>query len=203
MKRKGLYLAAFLLLGLLLVACQPQTVEVTVPVEVTRVITEVVTEGGEQVEITRVITEEVIVTATPEPEVAAEFHSDDPTTYTQITFGDIDTLDSNLAYDSASGFVLDLVMEGLVAYNRGDPNTFVPLLATEVPSVENGGVSEDGLTYTFHIRDGVTFHAGGTLEPHDIAYTLQRGLLQSDPDGPQWLFVEPILGFAECFDITE
>ena len=27
----------------------------------------------------------------------------------------------------------------------------VPNLATEIPSVENGGISEDGLTYTFHV----------------------------------------------------
>ena len=37
-----------------------------------------------------------------------------------------------------------------------------PLLAMEVPSVENGCISEDGLTYTFNIREGVTFHNGGT-----------------------------------------
>ena len=26
----------------------------------------------------------------------------------------------------------------------------IPNLATEIPSIENGGISEDGLTYTFH-----------------------------------------------------
>jgi peptide/nickel transport system substrate-binding protein len=112
-------------------------------------------------------------------------------------------LDPNLAYDTASGNVILNVMEPLVFFNHKDPNTFVPVLALEVPSLENGLISEDGLTYTFNIRPGVTFHAGGTLEPHDVAYTFQRGMLQSDPNGPQWLLLEPLLGLSACHDITE
>ncbi len=87
-------------------------------------------------------------------------------------------------------------------YNHKDAVTFMPALAMEVPSAENGLISEDGLTYTFNIRPGVTFHNGATLEPSDVAYTFQRGLLQSDPDGPQWLLLEPILGYASG-DVTE
>ena len=37
-----------------------------------------------------------------------------------------------------------------------------PGLATEVPTTENGGISEDGMTYTFHIRDDATWHAPST-----------------------------------------
>ena len=33
----------------------------------------------------------------------------------------------------------------------------IPDLATEVPSVQNGGISADGKTYTFHLRSGVRF----------------------------------------------
>ncbi len=52
-------------------------------------------------------------------------------------------------------------------------------------------ISDDGLTYTFHIREGVKFHKGGTLEPHDVAYTFHRNMLlgwdfagRRRPDGP-------------------
>jgi peptide/nickel transport system substrate-binding protein len=199
-KRFGLYLAIFTILALVLVACQPQTQTV----EVTRIVTETEVVEGEAVEVTRVVTEteEVVVTATPAPEVAASFVAPDPTTYTNITFGDINTLDPALAYDTASSAALDQIMEGLVTYNFTDGTTYVPLLATEVPSAENGGISEDGLVYTFNIREGVTYHQGGTLEPHDVAYTFQRGLLQSDPNGPQWLLLEPILGYTHG-DVTE
>jgi peptide/nickel transport system substrate-binding protein len=212
-KRNGLILAAFMLLTLALVACEPQTVVETVvqevQVEVTRMVTETVVEEGESVEVTRIVTETIIETVEVEVPVAAEEEemgpivAPDPTTYRIQTFGDIDTMDPNLIYDTASGTLALNVLEPLIRYNREDATTFVPVLAMEVPSLENGLISEDGLVYTFNIRPGVTFHEGGTLEPHDVAYTFQRGLLQSDPNSAQWLLLEPMLGFNNCFDITE
>src|SRR4051794_11021948 len=46
-----------------------------------------------------------------------------------------------------------------------DPETqeAAPGIATEVPSVDNGGISEDHLTYTFHIRDDATWQDGEPL----------------------------------------
>jgi peptide/nickel transport system substrate-binding protein len=188
-----------------LVACQPEEVVREVPVEVTRIVTETIEEAGEQVEVTRIVTEEVIVEVTAESEEVAEapMTAPDPTTYTSLTFGDIDTMDPALAYDTASGQLIENVMEPLIYYNHTDGTSYVPQLATEVPSVENGGISEDGLTYTFHIRDGVTFHNGNALTASDVAYTFQRGMLQSDPNGPQWLLLEPMLGYSASHDVTE
>jgi peptide/nickel transport system substrate-binding protein len=202
-KTLGRLTAVVLILALGLVACQPQVVEV--PVEVTRVVTETVVEEGETVEVTRIVTEveEVEVTPVPEEAEAIPVVAPEPGVYREITFGDIDTLDPSLGYDTASNNIIDNVMESLIYYNYTDATTFVPVLALEVPSVENGLVSEDGSTYTFNIRPGVNFHDGGTLEPHDVAYTFQRGLLQSDPNGPQWLFIEPIMGYSATYDITE
>jgi peptide/nickel transport system substrate-binding protein len=207
-KKTGLLFAILALLVMVLVACTAEPTTVVEQVEVTRVVTETVVEEGETIEVTRVVTEveEVIVEVTPEgmeDEGEAEMMApDDPTVYTEVVFGDIDTMDPNLAYDTASGALLNNVMETLIYYNGSDATSYVPALATEVPSLENGGISEDGLTYVFNIRDGVTFHDGGTLEPSDVAYSFQRGLLQSDPNGPQWLLLEPILGYSSG-DVTE
>ncbi len=204
-KKAGYLLVALALMAVLLVACQPETI--IEQVEVTRVITETVVEEGQTVEVTRVVTEvqEVVVEVEPEPEMeeAGPMGPPDPNTYVAMTFGGPDTLDPNLAYDTGSSALIDNVMEGLLAYNREDATSYVPVLALEVPSVENGLISEDGLTYTFNIREGVSFHDGGTLDPHDVAYHFQRGLLQSDPNGPQWLYLEPMLGYNNCADITE
>ncbi len=208
-QKYGLLLAGLLVLALALVACQPQTVETVKEVVVTRVVTETEVVEGETVEVTRVVTEEVevpvetVVEVTAVPEEMGPVAAPNPGTYVRMTFGDIDTMDPALAYDTASGYLLETVTEGLVFYNHTDPTTFVPVLAKEVPSAENGLISEDGLTYTFNIREGVKFHEGGDLTPSDVAYTFQRGLLQSDPNGPQWLLVEPIMGYSATYDITE
>jgi peptide/nickel transport system substrate-binding protein len=201
-KKVGLLIAVLAVLMIVLVACTPETVEVIKEVEVTRVITETVVQEGETVEVTRVVTEIQEVVVEPEPEEAMMPTKADPTVYTEVLFADIDTMDPNLAYDTASGNLIDNVMETLIYYNGSDATSYVPALAVEVPTLENGGISEDGLTYTFQIREGVTYHEGGTLEPHDVAYTFQRGLLQSDPNGPQWLLLEPVLGYNSG-DVTE
>jgi pyruvate/2-oxoglutarate dehydrogenase complex dihydrolipoamide acyltransferase (E2) component len=78
-KKHSHLLAIILILGILLVACQPEEVTVEVPVEVTRVVTETITEEGETVEVTRVVTEEVIVEVPAEEEEAEEVMMTDPT----------------------------------------------------------------------------------------------------------------------------
>jgi len=206
-QKVGLFLVTLMVLALAMVACQPQQVETVKEVVVTRVVTETEVVEGEPVEVTRVVTEQVEVPVEVEVTAAAEEMAPmapaDPTTFVYQTYGDTDTLDPALAYDTASGMVLEQVYEPLIVYNHKDATTFMPALAMEVPSVENGLISEDGMTYTFNIRPGVTFHNGATLEPSDIAYTFQRGLLQSDPNGPQWLLLEPIMGYSTTYDITE
>lgn len=198
--RIGLLLAALLVVALGLAACQPQTQVV----EVTRVVTETIVEEGQEVVVTQIVTEveEVVVTATPEPEAPAVTGAADPETAVIMTIGDMDTVDPALNYETSGGQTVSMVYETLIWYNGQDGTTYSPVLATEVPSVDNGGISADGLTYTFKIRPGVTFHGGETLEPSDIAYSWTRGLLQSDPNGPQWLMIEPIMGYASG-DITE
>src|SRR3954447_2254749 len=47
----------------------------------------------------------------------------------------------------------------------------IPNLATEIPSVENGGISEDGLTYTFHLRDDAKWHDGEPFTAADVVFS--------------------------------
>src|SRR5262245_53832842 len=53
-----------------------------------------------------------------------------------------------------------------------DKANIVPVLATEVPSVANGGISQDGLTYTFHIRSGTKWSDGNPVTADDVLYTI-------------------------------
>ena len=74
------------------------------------------------------------------------------------------------------------VYERLLEIGPDGPD-LVPGLATEVPSVENGLISDDGLTYTFPIREGVVFHDGTPLTADDVKYSWDRVMEMDLPDG--------------------
>ena len=128
--------------------------------------------------------------------------SKDPATWTETTFGDVDTLDITHAYESAGGEIIENVYDRLLWYKADSVTEFVPWLATEIPSLENGGISEDGLTYTFKIREGVKFHDGSDMTVDDVAFSIVRGVLAGGTDSPQWMWMEPLFG-AGLLDITE
>jgi peptide/nickel transport system substrate-binding protein len=60
--------------------------------------------------------------------------------------------------------LIDNVYQGLVA--RTPEQDIVPALATDWK------ISDDGLTYTFTLREGVTFHDGQELTPQDVVWSL-------------------------------
>ncbi|MFN2298589.1 MAG: ABC transporter substrate-binding protein [Anaerolineales bacterium] len=144
-------------------------------------------------------------TAVPQMvDYSAGFASADPTTFViQEIAGGPATLDPALAYDSASGEIIQSMYDFLVYYDRESKTELVPMLATEVPTAENGGVSADGLTVTFNLRDGVKFHNGDAMTAEDVAFTFQRGILSGGSISPQWLLTEPILGSTAWNDITD
>lgn len=47
-------------------------------------------------------------------------------------------------------------------------------------------VSEDGLTWTFHLREGVTFHNGRPLTADDVKYSLDRIMDPDEAAAPAW-----------------
>jgi len=54
-----------------------------------------------------------------------------------------------------------------------DPQgNFLPQLALEIPSLGNGGVSEDGLEWRIKLRPGVVWHDGTPFTADDVKYTI-------------------------------
>ncbi len=64
---------------------------------------------------------------------------------------------------------MDLIQRGLWVYD--DHQNFVPELAVEVPSRENGGISEDGKTVTIRLRQGMRWHDGQPVTSADVKFT--------------------------------
>lgn len=90
-------------------------------------------------------------------------------TVTVGLFQEPDNLNPYLAVQTASRLVRELTLEGLVS---ADPEgNYVPELAAEVPTIENGGISEDGLTITYTLKEGLTWSDGDPLTSADVKFT--------------------------------
>jgi len=122
--------------------------------------------------------------------------SPDPTTFIEGTIGDPETFDPAYMYDTGSSCMVWRFYDPLVHTKRERFDEFVGGLA------DSWEVSDDGLTYTFHIREGVKFHEGGDLDAHDAAYSIWRGLLQDRAAGPQWMFWDAFFGYETVEDYT-
>lgn len=73
-----------------------------------------------------------------------------------------------------TGLTVGLEVEAMIyeSLTRVDPNgVHIPALAAEAPSIENGGISEDLLTYTYTLRDDVTWHDGTPFTADDVVFT--------------------------------
>jgi peptide/nickel transport system substrate-binding protein len=117
-----------------------------------------------------------------------------PDAYVIATIGEPETLDPAKAYDTASGFIIQHVTEPLIWYNKGSVTELIPWLATNVPSVDDGTIFNDGRSYKFFIRPNVKFHTGRTLTAEDVEYSIERMIVLDPPGGPMWMLKEALFG---------
>jgi peptide/nickel transport system substrate-binding protein/oligopeptide transport system substrate-binding protein len=98
------------------------------------------------------------------------------------------SLDPALSTDVPTGRAVGYLFDGLT---RFDPDAKVePALASRWE------ISPDGLTYTFHLRQGVTFHDGSHFTAANVVSSWQRALDPATKSGAaQFLF--PIRGARE------
>jgi peptide/nickel transport system substrate-binding protein len=94
-------------------------------------------------------------------------------TFIEASIGDASTLLPVLASDSASSLITDLVYNGLIRYDK-DLNIVGEL-------AESWEISEDNLTFTFHLREGVKWHDGAPFTSADVRFNYE---LYIDPETP-------------------
>jgi oligopeptide transport system substrate-binding protein len=91
--------------------------------------------------------------------------------------GEPGTLDPHRASSPVEFSVIRQVFQGLLGFK---PDlTLEPGIATQVPTVDNGGISPDGLIYTFNLRKDAAWSDGRPVTARDFAYSLRRLL---DPE---------------------
>jgi len=99
-------------------------------------------------------------------------------TITVIDGIDVKDWDPAVAYGHES-YVLNNIYDPLTRYNSKE-GKLEPALATE------WSVSEDGLTWTFKLREGVTFHSGEPMTSHSIKAMIDRSVQMGQ--GAQYLW---------------
>jgi peptide/nickel transport system substrate-binding protein len=101
-----------------------------------------------------------------------------PVRFVWVDTAEPTSIDPALVQDTSSFSVTRNVYEPLIEI---DPATLelIPALA------ESWEISEDGTTYTFTLREGVTFHSGNAFTADDVAATFTR--LQAINQGPSFL----------------
>jgi peptide/nickel transport system substrate-binding protein len=182
MRSKGwAFVALLVIAGLVLSGCgptpEPQVVEkvVTEVVEVEKEVTRMV-EGTPVVETVveeRVV--EVQVTATPEPVVEGPRHGG---TLTIVIPEEVKGLNNHADSGTEGEWPLNQITEGLV--ERDIDRNIIPGLA------ESWEVSEDGLTYTFYLREGVKFHDGTDFDAEDVKWTMDQVIIPDSYSGGKW-----------------
>ena len=81
--------------------------------------------------------------------------------------GEPTSVDPAFDYDFVSGLATSSITEPLLKFCEGD-TALCPNLATDWT------VSDDGMTYTLTIRDGVNFHDGSPMTVEDVVFSLNR-----------------------------
>src|SRR5262249_25952947 len=84
--------------------------------------------------------------------------------------GDANTLNPHLSNFATVANLSEMTMAWLLRWD--EHNQLYPELATEVPTRTNGGVSEDGRTITYHLRQGVKWSDGAPFDADDVVFSV-------------------------------
>ncbi len=110
-------------------------------------------------------------------------------------------LDPEAVLNNTSGFVMGTIYDSLLKYKSGSTDV-------EPGLAESWEASPDGLTYTFHLRKGVTFHDGTPFNAPNYIKTIKRVLDKSDPDsiyntGPVESFLDDTYGSVASYEAID
>jgi len=109
-----------------------------------------------------------------------------------------------VAWEVESWSIEHCIFNQLLTWAPGTgPATLVPDLATEVPTTENGGITNGGKTYIFHLRKGVMFQAPVSREvtAEDVKYSFERMMNPKEvPLAPAGYLYDKVVGTEDFVD---
>lgn len=104
----------------------------------------------------------------------------------------------NHLFSTQSGSELTQALVQEPMFTISETGEYTPWLAKDIPSQENGLISEDGKTVTFTIKDGVKWSDGEPFTADDLAFTIEA---IQNPDSAT--FAEPEYGAIESATVVD
>ena len=98
-----------------------------------------------------------------------------------------DSLNYYFSTQTVNRITTFMVMEGLAAYNPD--GSYRPVLAAEMPTQQNGGVSADGRTVTWKLKPGITWSDGQPLTSDDVVFTYRVLMDAGNPVASRAIYV--------------
>lgn len=114
------------------------------------------------------------------------------------SFPSLDTGAITTAGYEGQRLIGNLVYEGLTKRDVSDPNAPAGVAPALASSWE---VSPDGLEYTFHLQEGVTFHDGTAWDADALIYNITRYMDEDDPNyDPVLITYYTVLTFVDTVE---
>ncbi len=104
-------------------------------------------------------------TAVADQQTADQATDQEPLTASTAISSELDNIDPWLSAAADTKAVMSNVFEGLLWYDTS--GNIVPALA------KSWQISDDGLTYSFALRENVTFHNGDQFDAADVVYSIE------------------------------
>lgn len=110
-------------------------------------------------------------------------------TSVEVTPGGPFSLDPAIGADIISLEVEANLYQTVVFYNGSSTTSFLPVLAAQLPSRQNGGISSDYTTYNFTIRNDQYFSNGDQVNAYDVWFSFARGMafVGGSPGTNNWI----------------
>ena len=107
-----------------------------------------------------------------------------------------DSMDPAVSYETSGWEIVDQVYQPLVAPDRTSETAYVGVLARDWTE------SADGMTYTFSLRQGLTFSNGDPFNAYVMWFSIYRTLLMNQ--APAWILGQNLAaGNGVSFNITD
>lgn len=105
------------------------------------------------------------------------------------------SFDPQIDYETTGFEVVVNTQATLLFYNGSSTTNWFPYVASEVPSVANGGITNNYTSYAFPIRSNMFFSNGDPITAYDVWYTMLRAMLFQGgyPGTADWIVSKYVL----------